>query len=62
MEAVSTCVLQVHYKKQTPLVAIPQKMTVNDLAVLCANCHSLAHLDLKKAMTVPQLRKKLGRP
>jgi hypothetical protein len=54
--------LQVHHKKQLSSLTVPKINTADDLAVLCANCHSLIHLDPKKAMTVPQLRRKLGRP
>lgn len=53
--------LQVHHRRQLALEETPKINTVDDLAVVCANCHSLLHLDSCKALEVAEL-KKLLRP
>lgn len=49
-------VLQVHHIRQISLESEPVITSIEDLAVLCANCHALVHLDPKSAMPVKQLR------
>ncbi|MGD0538964.1 MAG: hypothetical protein ABSC03_15120 [Verrucomicrobiota bacterium] len=49
-------VLQVHHKKQLGQQDAPRINTLDDLAVVCANCHALIHLDTKKALTIEALK------
>jgi 5-methylcytosine-specific restriction protein A len=49
-------VLQVHHKSQLSQQDAPKLNTPDDLAVLCANCHALIHMDAKKALSVEALR------
>jgi hypothetical protein len=50
------CVLQVHHRRQLALRRTPRKTTIGDLAVLCANCHSIIHADPETAIPVEQLQ------
>ena len=52
-------VLQVHHRDQLSARAVPAITTQSDLAVVCANCHLLLHLDAEKALSVAELRKML---
>ncbi len=47
-------VLQVHHRKQGT-----QANTIEDLAIVCANCHQMIHSDKTNAMPVEELRKRL---
>lgn len=49
-------VLQVHHRDQLAARDEPTLTTVSDLAVVCANCHLLLHLDANKALNVDELR------
>lgn len=49
-------VLQVHHRKQLAATDRPQLTKLSDLAVVCANCHLLIHMDSKKALSVEKLR------
>lgn len=49
-------VLQVHHREQLSARYSPAVTKLTDLAVVCANCHLLLHMDSKKAMHVDQLR------
>ena len=49
-------VLQVHHKNQLAASRTPRVTRVSDLAVVCANCHALIHMDPKQAVPVDQLR------
>ena len=49
-------VLQVHHRKQLALSNVPRVTHLDDLAVLCANCHALIHIDRKRALSVEKLR------
>ena len=51
--------LVVHHTKQLKDSDQPRETKVNELAVLCANCHMMIHANPTKAMTVAQLRSKL---
>ncbi len=53
-------VLQVHHRRQLSALVAPRINKSEDLAVVCANCHSLIHLDPKRAMRVGILRRKLN--
>lgn len=53
-------VLQVHHKRMLSKSEAETKTTLNDLAVVCANCHLLLHLNPKKAITIAQMRKMLA--
>ena len=49
-------VLQVHHCEQLAARDAPAVTKITDLAVVCANCHLLLHLDSKKALNVEELR------
>ncbi len=49
-------VLQVHHRDQLSLRVSPAVTKLDDLVVVCANCHLLLHLDSKKALSVDELR------
>jgi 5-methylcytosine-specific restriction protein A len=48
-------VLQVHHRRQLAAMDTPVVTTVDDLAVVCANCHALIHSDPKHAIAVDDL-------
>lgn len=48
--------LQVHHRKQLALSHVPRLTRLEELAVLCSNCHALIHVDRKRAMSVEKLR------
>jgi predicted HNH restriction endonuclease len=52
-------VLQVHHRKQLAETEAPRLTKLDDLAVLCANCHSLVHADPRLAMRVDDLHRLL---
>lgn len=52
-------VLQAHHREQLALNDAPVWNDSDDLAILCANCHLLIHHDMKKAMSVEELRELL---
>ena len=54
-------VLQVHHRKQFGATDSPRVTRLSDLAVLCANCHMLVHMDPHKAIPVERLHKMLRR-
>ncbi len=54
-------VLQVHHRKQLAATDSPRVTRLSDLAVVCANCHMLIHMDLKKALSIKQLKEMLGK-
>jgi hypothetical protein len=49
-------VLQVHHRQQLALQDMPKVMSPDDLAVVCANCHAMIHMDQLNAMSVEALR------
>jgi len=49
-------VLQVHHKKQLGWKSTPKLTKSSDLAVVCANCHMLIHMNPKKALSIDKLR------
>jgi predicted HNH restriction endonuclease len=54
-------VLQVHHRKQLAATDAPGITNQSDLAVVCANCHMLIHMNPKIALSVEELRRMLGR-
>lgn len=50
-------VLEAHHKRQVKLMKTPELTRVEDLAVVCANCHRLIHANSKQAMEVDELRR-----
>ena len=52
-------VLQVHHREQLSLRDEPAVTTLDDLVVVCANCHLLLHLDSQKTLSVDELRRLL---
>lgn len=49
-------VLQVHHREQLSALDEPQWNTIDDLDVVCANCHLLVHADSDAPMSVDALR------
>lgn len=49
-------VLQVHHKEQLALSREPLVTRLEDLAVVCANCHALIHLNTKSALGIEELQ------
>lgn len=54
-------VLQVHHRKQMAASDSPRVTRMQDLAVVCANCHMLIHTNPRKALRVEVLKKRLSR-
>ena len=52
--------LQVHHRKQLAASDRPVRTSLRDLAVVCANCHMMIHSDPYRALTIHQLRRRLG--
>jgi len=52
-------VLQVHHRRQLAASDTPRLTSIRDLAVVCANCHSLIHANPRQAMSVTRLRRLL---
>lgn len=55
-------VLQVHHRQQLALRDVPSVTRLEDLAVVCANCHALIHMNPKHALPVEYLQKMLAAP
>jgi hypothetical protein len=53
--------LVVHHKKQLKDTDQPVETRLSDLAVVCANCHMMIHVNRDKALTLSQLKKRIGR-
>lgn len=53
--------LQVHHRKQLAASDRPRLTKLDDLAVVCATCHVLIHMDPSRAMRVEVLRRLLKR-
>lgn len=49
-------VLQAHHRSQLAASDAPRVTKLSDLAVVCANCHSLIHMNPKRALLVEELR------
>lgn len=62
LEGLGVRALQVHHRNQLALEDIPQLTRIEDLAVVCANCHALIHMNTKHAITVEKLREMLRPP
>jgi hypothetical protein len=58
LEGLGRHVLQVHHRQQLGLATEPQLNCVEDLAVLCANCHQMIHADTSNALPVEELRRR----
>jgi hypothetical protein len=56
LEGKGVRVLQVHHRKQLAATDRPRLTKLSDLAVVCANCHMLIHMDPKRAFSVEKLR------
>jgi hypothetical protein len=52
-------VLQVHHRQQLAARDVPVVTKGSDLAVVCANCHLLLHLNPEKALSVKELQEML---
>lgn len=61
LEGKGVRVLQVHHRRQLSMLDEPKMNKGKDLAVVCANCHALIHLNPKKALTVSALKLLLKR-
>lgn len=55
-------VLQVHHRKQLAASNAPRVTHLSELAVVCANCHLLLHMNPQHALGVGELRTMLGKP
>ena len=53
--------LVVHHKKQLKDTDQPVETKLSDLVVVCANCHMMIHVNRDKALTMAQLKKRIGR-
>jgi predicted HNH restriction endonuclease len=60
LEGKGVRVLQVHHRQQIAANEAPVLTGLSDLAVVCANCHILIHMNPKKALRIEELRKMLG--
>lgn len=54
-------VLQVHHKAQLSTHDEPRKTSLDDLAVVCANCHLLIHMNPRQPLAITELRRQLRR-
>ncbi len=54
-------VLQVHHRNQLAADIAPRLTPLGELAVVCANCHMLIHMNPKQALSVEELRGMLGK-
>lgn len=52
-------VLQVHHRQQLAATDSPVVTRLSDLAVVCANCHMLIHMNPRQAFGVEELKKML---
>ncbi len=52
-------VLQVHHRQQLALADEPKVNGIEDVAVVCANCHLMIHADMSNALPVEELRRRL---
>lgn len=52
-------VLQVHHRRQLALTEEPVTNGLDDLAVVCANCHLMVHADISNALSIEELRQRL---
>lgn len=57
-QAFSVLYAEVHHLKPLADQAAPRLTRTADLAVLCANCHRVAHLDPKKVLSLDELRQR----
>jgi hypothetical protein len=53
--------LVVHHTKQLKDRDQPEETKLSDLAVVCANCHMMIHANPDRALSVAELRRRLGR-
>jgi predicted HNH restriction endonuclease len=53
-------ILQVHHLRQLSLAKTPRMTRIEDLAVVCPNCHAMLHLDAKKTADINALKAKLA--
>ena len=53
-------VLQAHHRQQLAASDTPRVTRLSDLAVVCANCHMLIHMNPKQALRVEELRRLLN--
>jgi hypothetical protein len=53
-------VLQVHHTRMLSKTESETQTKLEDLVVVCANCHLLLHLDIKRPLTVRQLKRLLA--
>ena len=52
--------LVVHHKKQFKDTDQPRETKLSELVVACANCHMMIHTNKNKALSLNQLKKRLG--
>jgi len=61
LDGLGESVLHVHHRKQLALARTPRKTAIEDLAVVCSNCHSMIHVDPDAAIAVEELQKRWRR-
>jgi len=59
LEGLGERVLQVHHRQQLALADEPKVNGIEDVAVVCANCHLMIHADMSNALPVEELRRRL---
>lgn len=52
--------LQVHHRNQLSLNDLPVITKLSDLAVVCANCHAMIHMNRNEALSVEKLKQLLN--
>ena len=53
--------LVVHHTKQLKDTDQPRETKLSELAVVCANCHMMIHINKDRALTLTQLKKRIRR-
>lgn len=52
--------LVVHHKNQMKDLDQPRETRLSELVVVCANCHMMIHANPAKALTISELKRKIG--
>lgn len=53
--------LVVHHRRQLKDIDQPRETRLSELAVVCANCHMMIHANPARALSIRQLRARLGK-
>jgi hypothetical protein len=60
LEGRAVGILQVHHLAQLSLTKGPRTTRIEDLAVVCPNCHAMLHLDPRRTDNIEALKASLG--